>query len=83
MNQQRFRFADAYDKVNRCIYVFGGHHNSGKEGQGWKYDCEKYSVKDDEWTEISPLCKEKFSASTCIVDNRFVYVIGGQSGSEN
>ena len=54
------------------IYVFGGEGDDD-----YLKHCEMYSILNDEWTEIASLGKKKESASACIFNNQFIYVIGG------
>jgi len=57
------------------IYVFGG-----LDGIDEMDCCEKYSIKNDEWTPISNMLKKKYLVSACLLNNEFIYVIGGYDG---
>lgn len=72
MDQERSTFGIAYDSVRKDVYVFGG------EGQGFSFlnHCEKYSLPSDLWTPIAPMEKEKSNASACILDSKYIFVIG-------
>ena len=42
-------------------------------------DCEKYSVENDQWTPISNMNRLKSNASACILNNKFIYILGGKN----
>lgn len=71
MNEKRDGFGIVYDSKRKDIYVFGGLHKS------FLNHCEKYSIENDKWTNISPMSNGKQNASACIFDNKVIYVIGG------
>ena len=50
MSQERKLFSIAYDNMNKDIYVFGGFIKYVSLKQ-----CEKYSITNDEWTQIASL----------------------------
>lgn len=77
MNQKRENFGITYDNTNREVYVFGGYYN------GFLSHSEKYSVELDEWTELAPMTNKKDMASACILNNQFIFIIGGHIGSSN
>ena len=71
MNQERKIFAIAYDNKNKDIFVFGGYANVNLKR------CEKYSIINNEWTQIASLRIKKSNASAGILNNQLIYVIGG------
>lgn len=72
MNQKRDQFGITYDHHKKEVYVFGG-----KDGMyGAINHSEKYSVQNDEWTELEPMPKAKWYSSACIL-NQFIFVVGG------
>jgi len=36
-----------------------------------------YSITNDEWKDIASMDKKKENASACILNNQFIYIIGG------
>lgn len=68
MNVARFNFAVTYDNNNN-IYVFGG---------SCLEESEMYSVLHNDWKEIAPMKIKLELASACNLDNKFIYIIGGQ-----
>ena len=72
MNQQRSNHSITYDDKKQNIYVFGGN-----DGDNNISHCEKYSVKFDKWTIISPMSNIKKNASVCIFNGKYIFVIGG------
>jgi len=72
MNQKRDQFGITYDDKKKEVYVFGG-----KDGMYGAIDhSEKYSIENDEWTELEPMPKAKWYASACIISS-FIFVVGG------
>ena len=41
-------------------------------------NCEVYDVAKNKWTEVGDLNQPRHYHSLCIVENRFLYVIGGR-----
>ena len=62
------------------LYVFGGRFSWSKSKAISK--CEKYSIDNNIWTEISPMPSERNSASCCLLENKYVYVFGGEDKNE-
>lgn len=60
-------------KLNQ-IYVAGG-YILGEVNK----KCERYSIANDQWTQLPDLNEEKCSASLCVLDNKYLYSIGGLS----
>jgi len=52
----------------------------GYDGVDRLYHCEKYSIQQNEWTDMAPMSKEKRDVSACILNNKYVYAIGGYDG---
>lgn len=78
MHHVRQIFGIAYDSKRRNIYVFGGSIN---RNVGYALnECEKYSVSKNVWTQIRPMAKTKTDSSACIIDNKYIIVIGGEDG---
>lgn len=71
MGVGRSDFGITYDDLNIEVYVFGG------VGEDALSECEKYSVKNDQWTKLRSMNKNKSDASASIVNNQFIFVIGG------
>ncbi len=47
-------------------------------------NCEYYDINEDKCTGISPVNdKFKYFASACLLDNKFIYVIGGDKDDQN
>ena len=40
--------------------------------------CEVYEVAKDKWTEIKELTQSRHFHAICVLENRFIYVIGGR-----
>lgn len=53
------------------MYVLGGIGNDILD------HCEKYSVDKDEWTILAPMTKEKLLVSACILNDQYIFSIGG------
>ena len=66
MNKQREYFAITYDRKQKHIYVLGGFPGGPAKKLG---QCERYSIQNDEWTEISPMAFKKQDASACMLNN--------------
>ena len=58
MNYKREDFGVAYDQDEQVIYVLGG-YSYGMFYDSAMANCEKYSIKDDKWTEIKPMSTHK------------------------
>ena len=75
MNQKRTDFGITYDTVRKEVYVIGGRYG--------QYDifeqCEKFSIQTGEWTIIAPMSKMKMNASACMINNQFIFAIGGNN----
>lgn len=80
MTYKREDFGVAYDQDEQVIYVLGG-YSYGMFYDSAMANCEKYSIRDDKWTEIKPMSIHKQGVSACIFDNKSVYAIGGFNGS--
>ena len=57
-----------YVPTKHCVYVIAGYNK----------DCEYYDVKENTCTQIAPVNdKEKWSVSCCLLNDKYIYVIGG------
>ena len=77
MNQRRREFGIAFDQLQSTIYVLGGYDD------GFLSHCEKYSIENNKWTVFRSMKVRKWGVSACIVDNMFVYAIGGYNFEKN
>ena len=75
MNGERSSFCVSYDDQKKEIYVFGGIRN----GFDILNQSEKYSIDNDQWTEIAPTAQKKWGSSACILNNESIYIIGGSN----
>lgn len=73
MKKERSGFGIVYDNHDKQIYVFGG---CDKDFKVLKR-CEKYCIKNNKWIEIASMKIEKVGSSVCILNNQFIYIIGG------
>ena len=48
----------------------------GWDGSSINY-CEKYSLPDNTWYEISKMSQQKQNVSACIFNNKYIFAIGG------
>lgn len=75
MNQVRNDFGMTYDDKNRQVYVFGGYDGSYLD------HVERYSVDKNEWTVLSPMNTDKGNVSACIINNQYIFIIGGYNNN--
>eukprot|EP00826_Nyctotherus_ovalis_P059897 TRINITY_DN8371_c0_g1_i10.p1 TRINITY_DN8371_c0_g1~~TRINITY_DN8371_c0_g1_i10.p1 ORF type:complete len:594 (-),score=162.21 TRINITY_DN8371_c0_g1_i10:75-1856(-) len=54
------------------IYVAGGVY-----GKSTLNKCERYSIELDKWEEIQPLNESKHNGSMCVLNNQYLFFIGG------
>ena len=46
--------------------------------------CEYYDINEDTCTEIPPVNdKQKYHASSCLLNNKYIYLIGGDKYDQN
>jgi hypothetical protein len=72
-----------FPRINHCLVSFKGIYAfaiGSKDDRGCRR-CEVYNKFTGQWKEISPLKHSRYSATGCIVQNRFLYVIGGYKGN--
>ena len=72
MNQARLYFGITYGEVKKEVYVFGGGYCND-----YLNHCEKFCTQTNEWIDIAPMKEKKWDASACILNNQFIFVIGG------
>lgn len=72
MNQKRSAFGIINDYQNQEVYIIGGH-----DSNDYLAHCEKYMIQSDEWISITPMNQKKMYASACILNNQFIFSIGG------
>ena len=65
MMKARTSFGIVFHEPAQYIYVIGGEQRSA----GYMKDCEKYSIINDEWTNVAPMVVGSVGGSACIVDN--------------
>jgi len=41
--------------------------------------CEKLSVIDNTWIEVSPMSQERAFAASIVLDSQFIYIFGGMA----
>ena len=75
MNIKRKNFGIVFDDLKKEVYVLGGHEDKGKLTHSEKF--HPYTGKLGEWTAIAPMSQRKRDPSACILNNQFIYVIGG------
>ena len=77
MKTPRYGHASLY--INQLVLVMGGfnHRDDEAEAPNSLHTCEKYSIKENEWTPIAPMQHERSYFSACRVKEEFVYVFGG------
>ena len=60
------------------IYAIGGFDVSKKHGSNYLKECEKYKVKENRWTSISPLSLGRSVHAACFFyPTKEIYVFGG------
>ena len=77
MKQARYGHATVF--VNQLVLALGGFDHRDEEiypPHSLKA-CEKYSIKENEWTQIAPMHQERAYFSDCRVKDEFIYVFGG------
>ena len=72
LHLNRANFGICYNTTAKTIYAFGGHSEFGCISH-----CERYDVEKDEWKVIAPMFKKRENPSACVLNDKFVYVIGG------
>jgi hypothetical protein len=77
MKQARYGHASVL--INHIVLALGGFNHRDDEAQAPNtlLTCEKYSVKENEWSSIAPMQQERAYFSACKVKEEFVYVFGG------
>lgn len=60
--------------LNDEIYAIGGYTDQDK----FTGSCEKYCPREDSWTQLPSLKTPCHNSSTCTVNNRYIYRIGGK-----
>ena len=77
MMHKKFDFTLAY--LNGYIFVM-----CGKDSTSEVVDtCEKYSIEENQWTNISSVKKKRYAASALGFSNNKVYLFGGRSDYNN
>lgn len=74
MNDPRASFGCTISPQRQEIYVAGGYINGVPTDK-----CEVYSIQNDKWRRLPDLSEKKCSTSLCILDNKFLYAMGGLS----
>ena len=74
MNESRNAHAITMCKGN--IFVLGGF--SGKQRLN---SVEKYTVKEDKWTQMAVMKDKRHYLSACTINDEFIYAFGGFFGS--
>jgi len=77
MNISRNRFGIVFDKDQKFIYVIAGYSHNNIENLS---DCEKYDIQANKWIKIGSLHNKKSGISCCLVNNMYIYAIGGYNG---
>ncbi len=62
--------------LGRVVYSIGGHRQIG----GVHNECEAYCCATDRWRTAPKLTEKKCLVGACVLDERFVYVFGGEFG---
>jgi len=60
---------------NGSIYSIAGFLH--QKDQGYTAKCERYSIKDDKWTEIADCLYPASHPGVCAFDNKYIYKFGG------
>ena len=58
------------------VFVLGGF--SGKQRL---CSVEKYSIREDKWTQVAPMKDKRHYLSACSIGDEFIYTFGGFFGS--
>ncbi len=74
MLTSRASFGSLYSAGRNEIFVAGGY----EKGEIIK-KCERYSVAEDKWYPLPDQNEPKCSQSLCLLENRYLYSIGGLS----
>jgi len=74
MNENRN--AHAITMCKGAVYVLGGF--SGKQRLN---SVERYSVRDDKWTQVAPMKDKRHYLSACTLGDEVIYAFGGFFGS--
>ena len=63
------------------MFVLGGfnHRDLPNEAPVTLKSCEKLSIIDNTWHEISPMGRERAFAASVVLDNQFIYLLGGMN----
>eukprot|EP00347_Sterkiella_histriomuscorum_P015469 403356908 len=77
MKQARYGHASVF--INQLVLVMGGFNHKDDEAQAPSTlnACEKYSIKENEWTPIASMIQERAYFSAVRVKEEFIYVFGG------
>lgn len=78
MLESRASFGCTISSNLKEIYVAGG-YTFGNVGR----KAEKYSITEDKWSSLPQLNEDKCSCSLCVLDNKYLYVMGGLSKSDH
>mmetsp|Transcript_248 Transcript_248/g.256 ORF Transcript_248/g.256 Transcript_248/m.256 type:complete len:357 (+) Transcript_248:1060-2130(+) len=78
-SMKQARYGHALVFINQLVLALGGFNHRDDEAQAPSTlkACEKYSIKEDEWSPIAPMTQERAYFSACRVKEEFVYVFGG------
>lgn len=82
------RFAFAAACVRHYIVVVGGLERtllniSGSDVPNGIKDCLIFNTFTDKWHKLPPLPADRIQPAVVVVNERFIFVIGGVSGSNN
>ncbi|CDW72594.1 kelch motif family protein [Stylonychia lemnae] len=77
LKQARYGHASVF--INHLVLVLGGFNHRDDEAQAPNTlnTCEKYSIKENEWSPIAPMSQERAYFSAVRVKEEFIYVFGG------
>jgi len=77
MIHPRSNFGCTVNVASNEIIVAGGYENGVLTRS-----CEIYSVAENRWRELPSLNEEKCSSALCVLNNRYVYCLGGLAKTE-
>jgi len=78
MNDSRASFGCFYNsRGTEEIIVAGGYTNGNLFNK-----CERYSIRDNQWTQLPNLTEAKASSSLCLLNDRYLYCFGGLQKSD-
>jgi len=80
MNKERKHFGITYNDKEKEIYVFGG--CVGQENTQPIKTCGKFLVDKNQWKKMVSMEQNKSGVSACIVNYKFIYLIGGENEEE-